>query len=111
MVALSSTEGARVAAKEGLGFKSILKELDVINLSHIKMYCDNQSSIKIAINSNLSDQNKHIEAKHHFIRELVKMKELEVQYTSTISVWGDFRTKRVPHQKHWQCSKLELKQA
>ena len=71
MVALSSTEGARVAAKEGLGFKSILKELDVIILSHIKRYCDNQSCIKIAINPKLTEQNKHIKAKHHFIRDLV----------------------------------------
>ena len=88
-VVLSSTEAeymaVTLATKEGLWLKSILKELDTINLSHIKMYCDNQSCIKFVINHNLTDQNKHIKAKHHFIRDLVKRKELEVQYTSTIT--------------------------
>ena len=63
-VALSSTEAEYVAAslatKEGLWLKIILFELDVIKLSHIKMYCDDQSCIKIAINPQLTDQNKHI---------------------------------------------------
>ena len=53
-MALSSTEAeytvAALVAKEGLWLNSILKELDVINLSHIKMYCDNQSRMKIVIN-------------------------------------------------------------
>ena len=84
-VALSSTKDEYVAttqaAKEGLWLKSILLELDVIKLSHIKMYCDNQSCIKIAINPKLTNQNKH-----HFIRDLVEMKELELKYTSTITV-------------------------
>ena len=101
---------AALAAKEGLWLKSILLKLDVIKLSHIKMYCDNQSCIKIAINPKLTNQNKHIKAKHHFIRDLVEMKELELQYTSTITMWADFLTKPVPHQKHWQCcTKLGLK--
>ena len=113
-VALSSTEAeyvaAALAAKEGLWLKSILKELDVIQLSHMKMYCDNQSCIKIAINPKLTDQNKHIKAKHHFLRDLVEMKELELHYTSTTTMWADFLTKPVSQQKHWQCcSKLGLK--
>ena len=49
-MALSSTEAeytvAALVAKEGLWLNSILKELDVINLSHIKMYCDNQDCYK-----------------------------------------------------------------
>ena len=102
---------ATVATKEGLWHKSILKELDVINLSHIKIYCDNQSSIVIAINPKLTDQNIHIfKTKHHFTRDLVKMKELELKYTSTITMCADFLTKPIPHQKYWKfCTKLGLK--
>ena len=83
-----------LAAKEGLWLKNVLKELDVINLSHIEMYGDNQSCINIAINPKFSDQNKHIKAKHHFIRDLMEMKELE------LTMWPDFFTKPAPHQKH-----------
>ena len=112
---LSFTETKYMAttlvAKEGLWLKSILNELqDVINLSHIKIYCGNQSCIKITVNPKLTYQNKHIKAKHHFIRDLIEMKELELQYTSTITMWADFLIEPVAHQKHWQCcSKLGLK--
>ena len=75
-VALSSTEAeyvaAALAAKEGLWLKSILLELDVIKLSHIKMYCDNQSCINIIVNLNLSYQNKHIKPNNHFKEILSK---------------------------------------
>ena len=47
IVALSITKVEYVAAalvsKEGLWHKSILQELAIIRLSHMKMYCDNQS--------------------------------------------------------------------
>jgi hypothetical protein len=99
-----------IATKEGLWLKSILKELDVIQLLHMKMYCDNQSCIKITISPKFTDQNKHIQAKHHFLTDLVEMKELELHYTSTTTMWADFLTKLVSQQKHWQCcSKLGLK--
>ena len=39
-----------------------------------------------------------------------RKKELELQYTLTITMWADFIIKSVPYQKHWQCcQKLELK--
>ena len=98
-----------LAAKEGLWLKNVLKELDVINLSHIKLYWDNQSSIEIAINPKLTDQNKRIfKSKDHFTRDLVEMKELELKYTSTITMWADFLTKPIPQQRDF-CMKLGLK--
>ena len=103
-VALSSTKveymSTTLATKEGLQLKSILKEVDVKKLLHTKMQCDNQSCIKITINPKLTEQNKHIKAKHHFIRHLIEIKELELQYTSKITMWADFLSKPVPHQNN-----------
>ena len=73
-------------AKEGLWLKTILQKLNVIKLWHKKMDCDNQSGIMITINLKLTNQNKYTQAKYHFIRELIEMKELELQYTSTITI-------------------------
>ena len=106
-VALSSTEAEYVAAaltaKEGLWIKTIIEELDIIKLNEVKVFCDNQSCIKLAINPKITDQNKHIRARHHFIRELVEAKEMSLHYTSTTTMWADFLTKPVPQQKHWNC--------
>jgi hypothetical protein len=63
-VALSSTEAEYIAAaltsKEGLWIKTICEELDIFKLSEVKIYCDNQSCIKLAENPKITDQNKHI---------------------------------------------------
>ena len=71
------------------------EELDIIKLNEVKVFCDNQSCIKLAI--------KHIRARHHFIREFVEAKEFSLHYTSTTTMWADFLTKPVPQQKHWNC--------
>ena len=106
-VVLSSTEAEYVAAvlttKEGLSIKTIIEVLDIIKLNEVKVFCDNQSCIKLAINPKITDQNKHIRARHHFIRELVEAKEMSLHYTSTTTMWADFLTKPVPQQKHWNC--------
>ena len=105
-VALSSTEAEYVAATltaKGLWIKTIIQELDIFNLSEMKIYCDNQSCIKLAENPKITDQNKHIRARHHFIRELVAAKEFSIQFTPTTSMWADFLTKPVSSQKHWIC--------
>ena len=106
-VALSSTEAEYVAAaltaKEGLWIKTIIEELDIFKLMEMKIFCDNQSCIKLSTNPKITDQNKHIRARHHFIRELVESKEMLLHYTSTTTMWADFLTKPVSHQKHWNC--------
>ena len=83
--------------------KTIIEELDIIKLNEVKVFCDNQSCIKLAINPKIMDQNKHIRARHHFIRELVEAKEMSLHYTSTTTMWADFLTKPIPQQKHWNC--------
>ena len=98
-VALSSTEAEYVAAalttKAGLWIKTIIEELEIIKLNEVKVFCDNQSCIKLAINPKITDQNKHIRARHHFIRELVEAKEMSLHYTSTTTMWADFLTKPI----------------
>ena len=105
-LALSSSKAeyivASLTAKEGLWIKTIIEEMTV--------FCDNKSTIKLATNPKITDQNKHIQARHHFIRALVEAKEMSLQYTSTTTMWADFLTKLVPQHKHWICcSKIGLK--
>ena len=86
-IALSSTEAEYIAAalttKEGLWINTIIEELDIFQLKEMTVFCDNQSTRKLATNPKITDQNKHIRVCHHFIRDLVEAKEMSLQYTST----------------------------
>mgnify|MGYP000497592226 CR=1 FL=1 len=113
-VALSSTEAEYVAAtltaKEGIWIKTMIEKLQIFKSSEVRIYCDNQSCIKLAENPKITDQNKHIRARHHFIRELIQEKAMTIHYTSTTTMWADFLTKPVPQQKHSSCcNKIHLK--
>ena len=50
-VALSSTEAEYVAAtltaKEGIWIKTMIEELEIFKLSEVRIYCDDQSCIKL----------------------------------------------------------------
>ena len=73
-MALSSTEAeyivATLVAKEGLWLQSIFSELDIIHITEFRLWCDNQSCIKISRNPKITYQNKHIRAQYHFLCEL-----------------------------------------
>ena len=106
-MALSSTKAEYIAAtlttKEGLWLKSIIDELAILKISEFKLWCDNQSCIKITKDPKITEQNKHIRARHHFISELLEEYNLSIRHTSTQEMSADFLTKPVPNAKHWSC--------
>ena len=106
-VALSSTEAEYIAAtlvaKEGLWLKSIFDELNIIHINEFQLWCDNKSCITIARNPKITDQNKHIRARYHFLCELFEDGTIRLDYTPTLHMWADFLTKLVPVVKHWSC--------
>ena len=108
-VSLSSTEAeyvaATLAAKEGIWLKAILEEINLSEEKPIEIYCDNQSYIKLAINPRMSDNIRHISFKHHFLRDLIEEKKINLKFTPSTSMWADFLTKSVPNHKHVQCCK------
>ena len=83
-IALSSTEAEYIAAtltaKEGLWIRSIIQELDILLISKFRLWCDNQSCVKITKNPKITNQNKHIRARYYFIIELVEEHNLDINY-------------------------------
>jgi len=47
------------------------------------VYCDNMSSINISENPIQHSRTKHIDIRHHFIRELVENKIVEISHVSS----------------------------
>jgi hypothetical protein len=59
------------------------------------LLCDNKSAIAMASNDALHSRSKHIDIKHHFIREQVESKAVTLQWIPTGSQIADIFTKKL----------------
>ena len=64
-----------------------------IKFNHILIGCDNTSVIQLTKNLILHSRTKHIEIRHHFIREHVKEGDIELEYVSTNDQLANIFTK------------------
>jgi hypothetical protein len=97
IVALSKTEaeyrGATIAACEVVWLQKLLSDLGQLVDAPIIIYCDNISSILLANNPVYHAKTKHIEVHHHFIREKIIAKEIDLIHVSTKDQVADIFTK------------------
>ena len=63
------------------------------------LYEDNQSCIALAKNPIHHARTKHIDIQHHFVREKVESKEVELAYMSTDDMVADALTKPLARPK------------
>ena len=104
-VALSTTEAEYMAltqaAKEGIWIKRLLSELGFNSPNDpIVINSDNQGSSALAKNPIQHARTKHIDIRHHFIREMVENKEVEIVYCGTDDMVADILTKGLSREKH-----------
>jgi len=59
----------------------------------IPIYCHNTAAICLSKNPILHSRAKHIEIKHHFIRDYVQKGVLDIQFIDTDHQWADIFTK------------------
>nr|GEW73045.1 RNA-directed DNA polymerase, eukaryota [Tanacetum cinerariifolium] len=109
VVALSTAEAEYMvlteAVKESILLKGLLIELGV-NLRSVVVNCDNQSAIHLSRNAMFHERTKHINVRYHFIREIVKSKEIKVAKISTKDNAADVFTKVVPGPKFKYCMEI-----
>ena len=67
--------------------------------------CDNQSSIKLAHNPIYHARTKHIEIQHHFVREKIQSKEIDLIYCNTTDNVADIFTKPLGKMNFEECRK------
>lgn len=97
-VALSSTEAEYMAitegTKEAIWLRRLLGELKLQNLQTPTMIRgDNQGSINLAHNPIYHGRTKHVEVRHHFIREKILSKEISLEFVPTGQQLADVFTK------------------
>jgi hypothetical protein len=103
-VALSSTEAEYIAAahatKEVIWLRRLLTDLGLDLDSPTTLHVDNQSAIAIVRNSEFHDRTKHIEIRHHFLRQKVEEEEIHLAYIPTEDQTADILTKGLVREKH-----------
>jgi hypothetical protein len=64
-----------------------------VRINSIPLMCDNTATICLSKNSILHSRAKHIEIKHHFIRDYVQKGVINIQFIDTEHQWADIFTK------------------
>ena len=98
-VALSTVEAEYVVAgsccSQILWIKQQLLDYD-LKLGCIPIKCDNTSVINLTKNPVLHSRTKHIEIRHHFLKDHVEKKDVSFEYVNTKSELADIFTKPLP---------------
>ena len=113
-VALSTMESEYMAltdaTKELKWIRTLLAELGYSNGNNAAdepptdLFSDNQSAIALAKNPVSHARAKHIDLRHHFVREAIQDKVIWVQYIPTTEMTADSLTKALGREKHEKCT-------
>lgn len=107
-IALSSTEAEYMAvtdaAKEAIYLINFLKDLGLPDLARVTIFNDNQGAGKLAENPVFHSRSKHIDVRHHFIRDVLKRHPVKLLYLPTEQMIADALTKGLPGPKLTECS-------
>lgn len=105
-VSLSSTEAEYYAysscIQELLWIQQVMHQMQYSGKDIVttRIYSDNQSSMALGNNPELHQRTKHIDIKHHFIRQHIEAGQVDARYISTHDMAADGLTKSLSHTKH-----------
>ncbi|GKD45076.1 hypothetical protein Tco_1269721 [Tanacetum coccineum] len=95
-LAISTTEAEYVSAgkafQQALWMKQALVDYD-IKLDDIPVLCDNKDAIDLSKNPILHSCTKHIEIRHHFLRDNVQKRNISIEKVSSEDNIADILTK------------------
>lgn len=108
-IALSSTEAEYMAmssaVQEAIWLKQLADELGCRTKRAVKLFCDNQSAIKLTESDIYRQRSKHIDIRFHYIRNIIKEGKVDVIYVNTKENVADSLTKAVTTEKFIYCCK------
>jgi len=103
-VALSTTEAEYIAAgsccAQSIWIKHHLEDYG-IHLDSIPLRCDSTSAINLTKNPIMHSRTKHIEIRHHFIRDHVAKGECKIEYIDTNNQLADIFTKPLARERFY----------
>lgn len=103
-VALSSAEaeyvGLTEAVKEIIHLRRFLTELGFEKLADTRILNDNMGAQRLAENPVFHSRSKHIDIRHHFVRDAWQNKLMKLEHVSTDDIAANIFTKGLPRPKH-----------
>lgn len=109
-VSLSSAEAEYIALSQAmqelLWLLKLTADLDLHQNLPIKVFEDNQSTIKLAESEKYMSRTKHIDTKYHHIRDLKSKDVINLYYLPTEKMVADIMTKPLPKAKFDFCRHL-----
>lgn len=103
-VACSSVEAEYLAlsdaVKQALWFKTFFYELKIDYVKNIKINLDSQGANQLATNPVHHKRTKHIDIRHHFIREHIEKKSIKLNHVASEDNSADGFTKALTPEKH-----------
>ncbi|GJS17683.1 retrovirus-related pol polyprotein from transposon TNT 1-94 [Tanacetum coccineum] len=87
---------AMSGAVTNLWMRYLLKGTYGFDFNKIPLYCDNKSAIALCCNNVQHSRSKHIDIRHHFIREQVENRVVELYFVETNYQLADILTKALP---------------
>ncbi|GLB42029.1 putative mitochondrial protein [Lyophyllum shimeji] len=103
-VALSSMEAEYMAlchaTREIIWLRSLVNELGLLGNQPTDLITDNQSAIKFADNPVFHARSKHIDIRHHFVRERIISNEIQIYHCVSADNKADILTKPLARPTH-----------
>ena len=103
VVARSTTEAEFRALSYGLTelmwIKGILKDLQIKLDSSTRIFCDNQSAIKVSHNPVQHDRKKHVSIDRHYIMETLDQHDIDTPYIARSEHRADVLMKGLPKEQ------------
>ena len=103
-VALSTAEAEYVVAthcaKQVIWHRSLLNKVGIPSPTTSTIFSDNQAAVSIAHHPEHHARTKHINIAHHFLRDLVQNRTLDLVYINTEYNLADIFTKSLPKAVH-----------
>jgi len=105
-VTKSTTEAELIAASsagtELIWWWRVFKSINFDPGNDQLLYCDNQQTIRLvkAATPKLKTTLRHVDIHHHWLRQEVQEKKIDLAYVQTNSQPADGLTKLLPHQQH-----------
>jgi len=106
---LSTTEVEYIVATEGMKEAIWLRGLvseHGLQQDVLVIFCDSQNAVHLTRNNKYHPRTKHIEIKHHFIRDIVDTGDIIVEKIHTAENPADMLTKPLPPAKFDHCLNL-----
>ncbi|GJT19276.1 hypothetical protein Tco_0877982 [Tanacetum coccineum] len=109
ITALSTTEAEYISSiegvKEAIWLRGMVNEFGLPQ-EVLVVYCDNQSVVHLTKNNKFHSKTKHIEVRHHFVRDIVEKGEVIVDKIHTNDNPADMLTKVLTATKFQHCLDL-----